>query len=68
MFSARCDNCQEAWCDGNGNIAYSDRSSMETALKESGWYFEDDPEKHYCADCWSIDGNDNLCLKEIENK
>lgn len=74
MFICTCDNCG---C-GYGNEDYDylvmpDEQSMKEQLGDDGnWYTIQaqggEPTKHYCPDCFLIDGNDNLIIKPVNQE
>lgn len=65
MFSAKCDNCDKEYMEAhNGWSAMSDESGLVELMSNDDWHVHDDGNKHYCSDCYTIDDEDNLIIKE----
>ena len=62
MHGATCDNCGDAWYnDHYGWSAMSDDSSLKQMLYDDEWHTDGD--KHYCPNCYTLDDDDNLILR-----
>lgn len=59
-----CDNCQRNLIDDEGHIGYIDADIFEMVGNESKWIEHEG--KHYCPNCYEIDDEDNVVIKEIE--
>lgn len=67
MFSISCDNCNEDYIEShNGWSAMNDQSSIQELADNDGWHTDD--EKHYCPNCFTINDEDNLILKQVTSK
>lgn len=70
MYAAKCDNCGEGWRNHDGICAYHDKGCMEEQLSNDEWHTEegDLTDKHYCPNCWYMDDEDNIQLKQQKEK
>lgn len=60
MFTVICDNCGEDFKQESTD----ENLAQENALKADWIKNRDD---HFCPDCWSYDGNDNLIIKHKDS-
>ena len=60
-----CDNCGETYVENYCNYCVWLEPSMAIeCAEEEGWIEHED--KHYCPECYKIDGDDNIVIKESE--
>ena len=60
-----CDSCKKLFIEKFGTYSiYLDNVSPFEDAKEEGWIEHED--KHYCPNCYEIDINDNITIKERE--
>lgn len=64
MHGIECDQCHALYIDDDtGFCAWNDPGLAEESANDSGWYTTEDG-KDYCPNCYKIDEDDNLLLKE----
>ena len=64
-YSLICDNCGETYVENYCNYCVWLEPSMAIEYaKENEWIEHED--KHYCPNCYEIDINDNITIKESE--
>jgi|GEM_PF-2883430 len=66
MFSATCDGCGYHWENGDGIMAYHEKSQIEDCISDSGWKEDETNHKTYCPNCWDVDEDDNTIFKNKE--
>lgn len=60
-----CDSCKRVFIDKYGIYSlYLDRLSPLEYAQAQGWIEHKD--KHYCPECYEVDGDDNIIIKESE--
>lgn len=62
MYTVICDNCQKDVNENQEYSCYNDEMNANDIAMESNWIKCGD--KHYCADCYEYDDNDELSIKE----
>jgi len=64
-----CDNCGETFEEShNGFSIFLDENQANDEADNDGWSLHNENNKHYCPSCHTIDDDDNLIVKAIENK
>jgi hypothetical protein len=66
MYTIICDGCKKDVCEGTGYSAWSDAGYVQDVVMEEDWITDDG--KHYCADCFEYDDDDNLIIHKGGNK
>lgn len=67
MFTVKCDNCGKLFEDEiNCFCAWNDESGALDNAKEADWIEGNEPDTHYCPDCYKFDEDDNLILKTLK--
>jgi hypothetical protein len=62
-----CDNCKKDFEEyHNGFSIFVDENSAHEHAANDNWYLDGD--KHYCPDCYTLDDDDKLILKPIDNE
>lgn len=62
-YCVTCDNCGKTYeCVNTGFSLWVDVCSANEGIQEADWYTDGD--KHYCPDCYTVDDNDNLIIKD----
>jgi len=69
-YTAICDNCKIEYSDTDSEFgSMSDEAEMQLVIEEEGWHIEKatpyNPEKSYCPDCYFIDDDDQVKVKEL---
>lgn len=75
-YECKCDNCGKVWYNYDESVcALVDEISLKQQISDDGWDTRQEisdnmveVDKHYCADCWYYDDEDNFCLKEVNNE
>ena len=64
-YFLRCDNCDKTYIESRNNycIWLDASTAIEDAMNED-WI--EHGGKHYCPNCYTIDDNDNITIKESE--
>ena len=64
-----CNNCKEHYTneDSGFSIFISENDVCEDAM-DDGWITDYDNNKHYCPKCHTIDDDDNIVVKQINDK
>lgn len=68
MYTVECDNCKKTSGQDSEYSCWNDEQYALEEAEDSGWVKHED--KTYCPDCHSIDDDDedNVIIKEIQNK
>jgi ribosomal protein L37E len=66
MYTVVCDNCGKDVYDDSDCYCWNDKGFVEDDAMNYDWIKQDD--KHYCADCYSYDDDDNLIIGGILNR
>ena len=65
MYSVECDNCKTVGVKNSDFAGWNEKSATWEEAMNANWIKHED--KIYCPDCYSIDDDDNITIKEIVN-
>lgn len=66
-YGVQCDVCSKVYMNEySGFSLWTDESSPREEAQDDHWLIEDG--KCYCPDCFEIDEEDNVTIKEKKNK
>lgn len=68
MATYFCNCCGKQLIDGDGITGYTDKVIFEAIGFENGWIEHERKHKHYCPDCYEINDDENVIIKEYEPK
>jgi hypothetical protein len=66
MYAAECDVCKNDFETYEGWSALTCQDRLEDSLNDSGWHI--DGIKCYCPDCHTINDEDQVVFKVIDNE
>lgn len=65
-YGIQCDVCEKVYMNEHSGFSlWSDESSVKEEAQEDHWLIENG--KCYCPDCFEIDEDDNVTIKEKVN-
>lgn len=66
-YAMFCDNCNELYSEPCSDYTmWVDENGARESSAEEGWLEHNG--KHYCTNCYELDDNDNIVIKEKEVK
>ena len=66
-YAMFCDNCNELYSEPCSDYTmWVDENGARESSAEEGWIEHNG--KHYCPDCYELDDDDNIIIKEIKEK
>lgn len=66
MYSIQCDSCKRVGVEDSDYAGWNDKTTVWEEADNSEWIKIDD--KHYCPNCYTIDDDDNITIKEKVNE